>query len=167
MSTRRILLAISTTRYSRALVDTAVHEAELLEAAGHDVHFEVLYVIEGDELERIGKMVGDQGFLGLSPQNDVVKALGDEHHRMAMRRIEEARWAAQEKGFGIEVHEVTGRFRDVVISHAEKKHYEVILVSRADRPFISRFLFGSEADRVARLVREGNLGRVIIDDEEG
>lgn len=165
MSPRRILLAVSTTRYSQALVSHAMDEAARLAGPGDDVHIDVLYVIESDELERIGKMVGDEGFLGLSPQQDVLAALSAEHHRTATRRIEQVEAAAAERGIPVETTEVRGRFATEVIRRAESRDYEVILVTRADRPFISRFLFGSEADRVARLARQEGLGRVIIDSE--
>ena len=64
------------------------------------------------------------------------------------------------------VSEVTGRFVDTVLEQAGKTHYETILITRADRPFVSRILFGSEADRVARLVKKEGLGHVIIDEDE-
>lgn len=165
MSERRILLAVSTTRYSQALVSHAMDEAARLQGQGHSVHIDVLYVIESDELERIGKMVGDEGFLGLSPQEDVLEALGAEHHRTATRRIEQVQAAASERGIAVHTLEEQGHFAAEVIAQAEQHDYEVILVTRADRPFISRFLFGSEADRVSRLARKEGLGRVIIDEE--
>jgi|GEM_PF-1206117 len=166
MSSRRILLALSTTRYSQALVATAVKEAQALQEAGHDVFIDLLYVIEASDLDRIQHMMGDEGFLGTSPQQDVMAALGAEHHRMALRRIDEVRAAAAERGFQVELEEVQGRFVAEVLRRAEARDYEVILITRADRPFISRFLFGSDADRVARLVKKEGLGRVIIDEED-
>lgn len=165
MSERRILLAVSTTRYSQALVSHAMDEAARLHGQGHDVQIDVVYIIESEELERIGKMVGDEGFLGLSPQEDVLEALGAEHHRTATRRIEQVKAAAADRGIPVHTIEREGRFAAECIAQAEARDYDVILVTRADRPFISRFLFGSEADRVARLARKEGLGRVIIEDE--
>ena len=74
------------------------------------------------------------------------------------------RAAAAAKGVTAEVTTVDGRFADVVLESAERLKSDIILISRADRPFISRILFGSEADKVARLARRDGLGKVIIND---
>ncbi len=164
MSTRRILLAVSTSRYSRALVGHAVDEAERQRADGHDVLLHVVNVVEDEDLDRVASSVGSEGFLGLGPQRDVLAALGAEHNRMAERRVDEVRAAAEARGVPVEVTTEEGQFGDVVLARAQATEADVILITRADRPFISRILFGSEADRVARLARKGGLGRVIIDE---
>ena len=161
MSDIRILLAVSTSRYSRALVDLAMSEAEKLSASGTKQ-----VAIEGEDLLHISHRVGDQGFLGLSTTADVISTLGAEHHRMALLRIDEVKAAAATKGAPVSVKEVEGRFVESVLEQAGEVHYETILITRADRPFVSRILFGSEADRVARMVKKEGLGHVIIDDED-
>ena len=52
-----------------------------------------------------------------------------------------------------------------MLEYAQKLASDVILITRAERPFISRILFGSEADKVARLALRDGLGRVIIPEE--
>jgi len=165
MSENRILLAISTSRYSMHLVDQAITEAGRLKAEGAVVHIDVLYVQEAEDLARVGAKVGDSGFLGLTTTKDLLETLGAEHHRMALRRIDEIRTAANEHALGLTVQEVTGRFVEQVLKQAETSAYTTILITRADRPFISRILFGSEAERVARMARKEGLGHVIIDEE--
>lgn len=166
MSTpRRILLAVSTTRYSEHLVASTMAEARRLRDAGDTVSIEVLYVIEDEELRRVSNTVGDEGFLGLSPQQDVFEALAAEHDRTALRRVAEVQQAAADDGVPVSVSRVKGRFDACVLEHAEEHKADVIFLTRADRPFISRFLFGSEADRVARLARSQGLGKVVIDKE--
>jgi len=167
MSDIRILLAVSTSRYSRALVDLAMSEAEKLSDSGtKSVAIDVLYILEGEDLLHISHQVGDQGFLGLSTTADVISTLGAEHHRMALLRIDEVKEAAATKGTPVTVVEVEGRFVESVLKQAGEASYETILITRADRPFVSRILFGSEADRVARMVKKEGLGHVIIDDED-
>lgn len=167
MSVRRILLAVSTSRYSEHLVDHAMEAGKKLQADGAAVHIDVLYIIEREDLDRIGKMVGDDGFLGLSPQGDIVNTLGEEHNRMALRRVDEVRNAADAHGFAVTVHRVEGRFVDEVLGFAKANECETILITRAERPFISRILFGSAADKVARLARKTGLkGTVIIDEAD-
>jgi len=165
MTDIRILLAVSTSRYSQHLVDLAMSEASRLSGAG-SVRIDVLYILEEEDLQHISKRVGDQGFLGLSTTADVMSTLGAEHHRMALLRIEEVKAAAERQGCAVSVTEVTGRFVESVLAQAGEAQYETILITRADRPFVSRILFGSEADRVARMVQKEGLGHVIIDEDE-
>lgn len=165
MTEQRLLLAVSTSRYSEHLVGVAIAEAKRLSAAGA-VAIDVLYILEEEDLAHLGNRVGDQGFLGLSTTADLMTTLGEEHHRMALLRIEEVQQAAQVNGFDVSIEEVKGRFVECVLAHAGKTAYETILITRADRPFVSRILFGSEADRVARMVKREGLGHVIIDEED-
>ena len=51
MNDTRILLAVSTSRYSRHLVDLAMREAQRLSAG--DVGIDVLYILEQEDLEHI------------------------------------------------------------------------------------------------------------------
>ena len=162
--THRILLAVSTSRYSRHLVKTAISEAKRIREEGHEVSIDLLIVRESEALERVGQRVGDVGFLGLSPQKDVLEALGAEHDRMARRMGARVAEAAAQVGVAVERTEVDGAFAETVIQHAERLQSDLILLTRAGRPFISRILFGSDADTVARLARKGGLGRVIIDE---
>ncbi len=162
MSLRRILLAVSTSRYSRKLVGLAMREAEAFLAAGDTVEIDVLTVIEDDALARAAASVGDSGLLGLEAQEQVLATLGAEHDRMARRRVDQVRRAAAAREIPVLLHEERGAFADLVVQKAEAIEADVILLVRAERPFISRILFGSEADKVARLAREEGLGRVII-----
>jgi nucleotide-binding universal stress UspA family protein len=164
MSASRILLAISTSRYSQHLVDLAITEAERLGCDGAKVQIDVLYIQEEEDLARVGAKVGDSGFLGLATTSELLETLGAEHHRMALMRIEEVQAAATERGFAMTVQEVKGRFVEQVLVQAESSSYTTILITRADRPFISRILFGSKADRVARMAKKDGLGHVIIDE---
>jgi nucleotide-binding universal stress UspA family protein len=161
---RSILLAVSTSRYSRHLVATAIHEARALRDGGATVIIDLLIVQESEELERVGQRVGDVGFLGLSPQRDVLEALGQEHDRQARRMAERVMEAAKAASFEVRRTEVRGTFAKTVLDHAQAHDSDLILLTRADRPFISRILFGTEADTVARHARRDGLGRVIIDE---
>lgn len=164
MSARRILLGVSTSRYSTQLVSHTLDEAERLRADGHTVHLDVVNVAEDDDLDRVASSVGSEGFLGLGPQRDVLEALGKEHNRMAQRRVDEVRTQAEARGITVTVEVARGDFAEVVLRRAQDLGSDVILITRAERPFISRILFGSEADRVARLARRDGLARVIIDE---
>ncbi len=159
----RILIVFSTSRYSQELVEHALKEAEGARERGEDVEIRVTYIIEANELEKVYHSVGAVGFLGAKTQKEVLDTLAREHHRTARRRVGEAADSAREKGFSVTTTEVEGDFSKVVYELA-KEDYQVLFLTRADRPFISRFLFGSECDRVARLVRQEGLGEVIVED---
>jgi nucleotide-binding universal stress UspA family protein len=162
----RILLVMSTTRWAKALVDHAVEEAAGADAAGKTVELDVLYIIEQHELDRVYNSVGGGAFLGTKPQAEITSLLFQEHRRVAARRIAEARLAVEERGFASTEREVTGNYEDVVHKAAAEGHYDVILLSRTDQPFLSRFFFGSDTDRVARWVREEGYGKVIVEDTD-
>ena len=164
MSQRRILIVLSTSRYSQHLVDQALEEARAFEKQGEQVWLEVLYIIESEELNKVSQKVGDSGFLGMSVQKEVLEALGSEHHRMAMLRIQEVCQMASAHGYELRITEKKGSFAHSIITYAQDHPFDVILLTRADRPFISRFLFGSQADKVARLARKEGI-KVIIDEQ--
>ena len=165
MTMRRILLAVSTSRYSQHLVEQAISEARRFMNDGDSVSIDLLTIMETQELEKISAKVGHSGFLGLDPQAEILRALGDEHNRMAKRRVEEIKVAAREAQIPVKELTVSGKFVDHVLAYAEELKSDIILITRADRPFISRILFGSEADTVARLALRDGLGRVIIPDD--
>lgn len=139
-----------------------MEEADTLRTAGHEVEIDVLTVIEADALALASASVGDSGLLGLEAQETLLATLGAEHDRMARRRVRQVRKAAQKRSIPVVLHSETGSFADLVLAKADELHAAVILISRAERPFISRILFGSEADKVARLARRDGLGRVVI-----
>lgn len=166
MNPFRILLALSTSRYSERLISKSIDEAQLQVQAGRTVQLDVLYIIEDDELNRISNQVGQDGFLGASVQKDVLEALGAAHHRTALAHISSVRKQAETAGIDVQVTEAHGHFSKAVIEYAEQRHCDVILLVRDDRPFISRLLFGSEADKIARLAKRDGLGRVVIEEQD-
>jgi nucleotide-binding universal stress UspA family protein len=163
MKPHRILLVMGTTRWSQALTAQAIAEAAAADARGETVELDVLYIIEQDELDRVYRSVGESGFLGVRPQAEITSLLLQEHLRVAARRIEEARRAVEERGFHSTERHVAGAYDAEVRRAAATGHYDVIFLSRSDQPFLSRFFFGSETDRVARWVREEGYGKVVVE----
>lgn len=153
-------LILSTSRYSRHLLDRIFSDAA--EIVG-EVELQVLYVIETDQLTKIAQQVGGSGFLGSGVQKDVFDSLQAEHHRMALQRIAEVKERGARANYSVVVEEASGNFMDEVLRFAEQQSCDVIYLTREDKPFISRFLFGSEADKIARLVKQEGFGEVIID----
>ena len=166
VSSYRILVVMGTTRWSRALTEHAIEEAAAADARGETVELDVLYIIEQEDLDRVYRSVGDSGFLGVRPQSEITSLLLQEHLRVAAKRIEEARRAVEERGFHSTERHVTGSYEAEVRMATSTGNYDVIFLSRSDQPFLSRFFFGSETDRVARWVRAEGYGKVVVADQE-
>lgn len=161
---RTILIVLSTSRYSEEMVEYALNEANRRREAGELVSIEVVYVIETGELSEIYRSVGEVGFLGTRTQKEVIDTLAAEYHRTARERMGTIADRARDGGFETKTMEREGDFVRVIHELAGKEHFEVIYLTRAERPFISRFLFGSKCETVARLVREEGLSEVVIGD---
>jgi len=159
---KRILIAFSTTRYHRDLMGQALDEGGALREKGDSVQFDLLYVLENQKLDEVIRSVGEDAFLGSGPQSQVLDTLAKEHHRMARKRIGEAADKARTEGFEVRVIEVEGDYAERVQEAASKQEIDILYLTRADRPFISRFLFGSECEKVARMVRNEGVGTVVI-----
>lgn len=157
---------MSTTRWSRTLVQHAIDEAAAGDALGKTVELDVLYIIEQEEIDKVHRAVGEGGFLGTRPQEEVTGLLLQEHLRVLAKRIEEVRKAVEERGFVTTQREVTGDYEAEVRKATQGGRYDIILLSRSERPFFARFFFGSDSDRVARWVREEGFGKVIVEDVE-
>lgn len=157
----RILLILATTRYSRASVSHALEEARA-ELSSGPVELRVLYIMETAELARVRASIDEDGWLGTQPQGQVIDTLARQHHRTARRRIQQARQKARDlPGLELRVDEVEGDYIEQATAAAAD--VDLVFMTRADKPFITRFLFGSDAEKVARLVRDRG-GRVVIDD---
>lgn len=163
--TRRVLVAVSTTRFTERLVEHALEEAMLLRGKGEEPLLDVLYVDEEGSLETADRKVGE-GFLGMRPQREVMDTLAAERERTTQRRLDRIVARAAEHGIPVEITEVEGAFADEVLAHAERVHPHLILVTRADRPFLLTMLLGSESERLARAAQAEGLGRVIVDDDD-
>jgi len=146
------------------MVDRALTEADRLRSDGEPVSIEVVYVIETGELDEIYRSVGEVGFLGIRAQKEVIDTLAAEYHRTARERMGSIADRARDGGFETKTTEQEGAFVRVIHELAETERFDVIYLTRAERPFISRFLFGSKCETVARLVREEGLSEVVIGD---
>ena len=161
-----VLLALATSRYSASLVRRTVDEAQLLAATGRPTRIEVLYVDEDAGVRRAAATLKDDGFLGPDPQEAILEALAASHRRLARDRIAEVQEQAALHGIPVQVEEVVGEFSPLLEARATTGDYDVILLTRAQRPFIARLLLGSEADEIARLGRGEGDAKVVITEAE-
>lgn len=161
MSVRfRILLALSTCRYSDALVDHALDLASEVD----DPLLDVLYVYDEPSLESTREQAEAEGYLGPDPQQQVIDAIESSRERSKERRLQGVRERARELGIEMVSSVREGRFAASVIAHAEEHPPDQILVGRADRPWLAVVLLGSEVAKIERAAEDEGLGEVIVED---
>ena len=161
---KRVLLVLSTTRYAKKSLDGALEEAGRIAREEGHCGLHILYIRETEELARVKESVDDRAFLGAGPQDNILEHLEKQHHATAMRRIERAQRGAEAlEGVAFSADELQGDYTALAREHAVD--FDVVYLCRADRPFVSRLLFGSETDAVARLVR-GKGGKVVVNDAQ-
>ncbi len=146
--THRILVAAATTRWSLE----AVHRAAA--AAGADGEIVLAYVLETPALRRAYRRTNRSGYLGKAQLRSLVDRLREEHRRLAEQRIADALAAAAERGIAVEVRQLEGRYSDRVLEQEATGTFARVFLTRADRPGLSRLLFGSEVRRVARRLQD-------------
>ncbi len=161
----RILVVMSTTRWSRRLGEVALREVRGAEALGRPAELEVLYVVEQQEIDRTARRAGDSGFLGPDTQEALVRTLVEEHERVAARRRERVRKAVEALAAETSWRQVTGDYEEEVRRAVAGEHFDVVILVQTKLSFLERLFHGSEDERVARWVRDESGARVLV--EEG
>ena len=161
----RILVVMSTTRWSKRLGEVALQELGAAEAQGRPAELDVLYVVEQAEIDRTARKVGDSGFLGHEAQETLVRTLLEEHERVAARRRERVRAAVEALSVPTTWRQATGDYEEEVRRALAGEHYAVVILVQTKLSFLERLFHGSEDERVARWVRDASGARVRV--EEG
>ncbi len=145
---RRILVVMSTTRWSKRIGDVALEQVRKGPAL-----LEVLYVVEQDEIDRATQRAADSGFLGPRTQEALVQTLVEENKRVAERRRERVRRAVESVGVTSTWREEVGDYEEEVHKAIATGDYDVVVLVRSEESFLHRLFYGSEDDRVATWVR--------------
>lgn len=164
----RILIVLSTTRWSRHLGEVAVREATDAMNAGRTVQIDALYVVEQDDINRMIHRAGDRGFLSDTAQETLVTTLISEHDRVAQRRRQRLADATRAICTEISWEQVKGDYEAEVRRAVLKSPHDVIVLVQSKRSFLERLFQPAESaedDRVARWARDESGTRVLI--EEG
>lgn len=164
----RILIILSTTRWSRHLGEVAVREATDATKAGRAVQIDALYVVEEDDINHMIHRAGDKGFLSDTAQNTLVNTLLSEHDRVAQRRRQRLSDATRNLCDTITWEQVKGDYEAEVRRAVKKSPHDVIVLVQSKRSFLERIFQPAESaedDRVARWARDESGTRVLI--EEG
>lgn len=168
MEPYRILIVLSTTRWSKHLGEVAVREAKDAMANGCSVQIDALYVVEQDEINHLVHRAGDKGFLSDTAQDTLVSTLLSEHDRVAQRRRQRLTDATKNICAEIAWQQVKGDYEAEVRRAVQKSPHDVIVLVQSKRTFLERLFQPAdcaEDDRVARWARDESGTRVLI--EEG
>lgn len=160
----RILVVMSTTRWSKRLGDVALRELQAANAEGRPAALDVLYVVEQDEIDRTARRAGDSGFLGHEVQEKLVRTLLEEHERVADRRRERVRKAVENLGVPTEWRQVVGDYEAEVHRAVSGERYAVVVLVQTRLSFLERLFHGSEDERVAKWVRDESGARVLVEE---
>jgi len=161
----RVLVVMSTTRWSKRLGDVALRELDAAKRLGRTAELDVLYVVEQAEIDRTARKAGDSGFLSHEAQAQLVRTLLGEHERVAERRRERVRGAVASLGVPMDWRQVTGDYEEEVRRADASERYDAVILVQTRLSFLERLFHGSEDERVARWVRDASGARVLL--EEG
>lgn len=159
----RVLVVMSTTRWSRRMGELGLRELEAAKTRGQGVELDVLYVVEQEEIDRAARSVGDSGFLGRDVQKELIQTLLEEHQRVAERRRLRVRKAVESLGCAHVWTQVVGDYERRVHEAVTEGHYDVVILVQSRLSFLERLFHGSEDDRVARWVRTESGARVDLE----
>jgi hypothetical protein len=164
----RILIVLSTTRWSRHLGEVAVREATDAMKTERRVLIDALYIVEQDDINRIVHRAGDKGFLSDAAQDTLVSTLLSEHDRVAQRRRQRLADAVKNIDATITWEQVKGDYEAEVRRAVQSGPHDVIVLVQSKRSFLERLFQPAdcaEDDRVARWAKDESGTRVLI--EEG
>jgi len=142
---KKILLALSTTRESQKTIEYALNSAEKESAS-----LVALFVIDPDLPELIFSKLIDIGFMGEKPGEEVMKALLKEYRTRGEEKLKEIKKLAEERGIECKTILKTGNFAKECLKIINEQKPLSVILTRAKRSNISRFLFGSAVNEIRK-----------------
>ena len=159
---KKCLAVLSISRYSAQLGEAFRKQAEIDIANGYEVNLSILLIHEEGELHNISRAMEDQAFLGNHIKSDVLVALREEHLRLMGLYVTQIQAIAEELGVKCTKVEGDGDFTECVLQHVREKSADVIFLVQDDRPFILRFLLGSQVDRAVQLITKEGKKPILV-----
>jgi nucleotide-binding universal stress UspA family protein len=138
-----ILLALSTTRQSPKTIERAISEAEK-----GSKRMVSLFVVDHGVPDSIGRLLITTGYLGEKPSQKLADAILDEYRERGLRRLGEICADSSKRGIRCETMLREGDFAEEVLKVTAEKDAGKVVLTRAKRSGLSRFLFGSAVNRV-------------------
>jgi nucleotide-binding universal stress UspA family protein len=144
-TSQTILLAISTTRESPKTIDRAMKEAK---SGGGELV--VLFVVDHGIPDSIGHLLITTGYLGEKPSRRLADAILDEYRERGQNRLATIFETAIGQAIECETMLREGDFAEQTLAVIQEKGVEKVIVTRAKRSGLSRFLFGSGVNRLRK-----------------
>jgi nucleotide-binding universal stress UspA family protein len=115
---------------------------------GEDV---LLCVVLDPELpDTVCAQLADVGFLGERLTHDLQDTMAAEYRNRGLEHLHELTEEARALGLQAESIIREGPFLETVVAVARERGVQRVVVSRLDRPHVSRVFFGSDIDRLVR-----------------
>jgi nucleotide-binding universal stress UspA family protein len=142
---KKILLALSTSRQSQRTIEYAFNCVQKESAS-----LIALFVVDPDLPELIFSKLTDIGFLGEKPGEEVMKALLKEYRLRGEEKLKEIKNLANKKGIECATILKIGNFAEECLKLINEQNPFLIVLTRAKRSNISRFLFGSAVNEIKK-----------------
>jgi nucleotide-binding universal stress UspA family protein len=140
---KTIVLALSTTRQSPKTIDFALKEAQKEES-----RLLLLFIVDPDLPHLILDKMMDVGFMGDKPSTQVYDSILKEYRERGERIISDISQRADSVGIECEADMVEGEFVAECLKVIKRENPKKVILTRAQRSNLSRFLFGSAVNKL-------------------
>jgi len=140
-----IILAISTTRQSPKTVEYALETAK-----AQGAKLLGLFIVDPSLPDGIFAKLTDIGFIGDKPSEHLHQSILKEYENRATKRLMEICEMSKAKGLECETIIREGEFLKECLDVIKEKKADMVILTRAKRSYLSRFLFGSAVSELMK-----------------
>jgi len=142
---KTIILAMSTTRESPKTIDYALQEAKR-----EGAKLIAIFVVDPESADAIFSKLTDTVFMGERPSQNLREAILKEYQERAQKSLTHI--CRKSKSFQIDCETLLreGGFTEECLKIIEEKKADWVILNRAPRSNLSRFLFGSAVNELKK-----------------
>ncbi|MFQ6082168.1 MAG: universal stress protein [Candidatus Aminicenantia bacterium] len=140
-----IVLALSTTRQSPRTIEYSLDLAQKESAK-----LIVLFIVDPGLPKLIFEKLIDMGFMGEKPSKQVVDAILKEYRERGKEQLEEIRKSTRSMNIECQTIITQGEFVKECLKIIKKEKPKQVILTRAKRTELSRFLFGSAVNELKK-----------------
>lgn len=140
-----ILLALSTNRQSKGVIEFAVNKAKSMNA-----DLIGLFVVDPEIPNTVFTKLIDIGFLGEKPSEDLHNAIFNEFTQQANKKLNKVKKMADENNVNCEVIFTNGKFDEESLNYIQSKNVSLVILMRSKRSKWARLIFGSAVDNLLK-----------------
>jgi len=142
---KTILLSLSTTRHSPKTVDFA-----LKKASEEQARLVILFIIDPDIPSLILDKMMDVGFMGDTPSKQLFQSILNEYKERAKKIVQQIETKAKSQGVELKAVFAEGEFVEESLKIISQENPEMVILTRAERSNLSRFIFGSAVNTLTK-----------------